>query len=151
MYCDVRQWHHARRRIIVASHPAAHPRERDTEKSGSLPRLGSIRKRLTRWRSRRWARTVKSDVAAGSSRLSISASRNASAINVILKAATASPRNCESFPHLNFDRIGGGRESVCATGHCFDAIFRSELTEGVGTRRALQPSAFSECRKINSR
>jgi hypothetical protein len=31
----------------------------------------------------------------------------------------------------------------------FDAIFRSELTEGTGTRRALQPSALSECRKIN--
>ena len=38
--------------------------------------------------------------------------------------------NCESFLHLIFDRIGGGRGSVCATGHCFDAIFRSELTEG---------------------
>jgi hypothetical protein len=37
-----------------------------------------------------------------------------------------------------------------ATGHCFDAFFRSKLAEGVGTRRALQPSAFSECRKINS-
>jgi exodeoxyribonuclease V alpha subunit len=29
---------------------------------------------------------------------------------------------------LIFDRIGRG--SVCATGHCFDAFFRSELTEG---------------------
>jgi hypothetical protein len=37
--------------------------------------------------------------------------------------------NCENFVHLIFDRIGGGRGSVCATGHCFDAIFRSELTE----------------------
>jgi hypothetical protein len=35
--------------------------------------------------------------------------------------------------------------------YCFDAILRSELTEGAGTRRALQPSALSECRKINSR
>jgi hypothetical protein len=43
---------------------------------------------------------------------------------------------------LIFDRVGGGRGSVCATGHCFDAFFRSELTGG--TRRALQPSAFSE-------
>ena len=60
------------------------------------------------------------------------------------------PANCESFLHLIFDRIGRGRGSVCATGHCFDAIFRSELTEG-RARRALQPSAFSECRKINSR
>jgi hypothetical protein len=39
-----------------------------------------------------------------------------------------------------------GRGSVCATGHCFDAIFRSELTEGAGTRRVLQPSALCECR-----
>ena len=37
--------------------------------------------------------------------------------------------NCESFLHLIFDRIGHGRGSVCATGHCFDAFFRSELTE----------------------
>ena len=29
---------------------------------------------------------------------------------------------------LIFDRIGRG--FVCATGHCFDAFFRSELTEG---------------------
>ena len=29
-----------------------------------------------------------------------------------------------------FEHIGRGRGSVCATGHCFDAIFRSELTEG---------------------
>jgi hypothetical protein len=29
--------------------------------------------------------------------------------------------------------------------------FRSKLTEGVSTRRALQPSALSECGKINSR
>jgi hypothetical protein len=42
------------------------------------------------------------------------------------------PANCESFLHLSFDRIGGGRGSVCATGHCFGAIFRSELTEGGG-------------------
>jgi hypothetical protein len=40
------------------------------------------------------------------------------------------PANCESFLHLIFDRIGGGRGSVCATGHCLTAIFRSELTEG---------------------
>ena len=33
----------------------------------------------------------------------------------------------ESFLHLIFDRIGGGRESICATGHCFDD-FRSKLT-----------------------
>jgi hypothetical protein len=32
----------------------------------------------------------------------------------------------------------------------FDAFFRSKLTEG-RARRTLQPSAFSECRKINSR
>jgi hypothetical protein len=31
------------------------------------------------------------------------------AINVILKAAMASPPHCESFLHLIFDRIGGGR------------------------------------------
>jgi hypothetical protein len=36
-----------------------------------------------------------------------------------------------SFPHLIFDRISGGRGCVCATGHCFDAFFRSELTEGI--------------------
>ena len=35
MYCDVREWHHTGRRILVASHPAAHPRERDTEKAGA--------------------------------------------------------------------------------------------------------------------
>ena len=61
-------------------------------------------------------------------RRSISASRNALAINVILKAAMASPPQIARA--LIFDRIGGGRGSVCATGHCFDAIFRSELTEG---------------------
>jgi len=42
--------------------------------------------------------------------------------------------------------------SICLCNrHLFDAIFRSELTEAAGTRRALQPSALSECRKINSR
>jgi hypothetical protein len=34
MYCDVREWHHSRRRILVAPHPTAHPRERDTENLG---------------------------------------------------------------------------------------------------------------------
>jgi hypothetical protein len=29
-----------------------------------------------------------------------------------------------------FEHVGRGRGSVCATGHCFDAFFRSELTEG---------------------
>jgi len=52
----------------------------------------------------------------------------------------------------NYQSCDGGApancESLLVTG--FDAFFRSELTEGVGTRRALQPSAFSECRKINS-
>jgi hypothetical protein len=52
------------------------------------------------------------------------------AINVILKAAMTAPQNCESFLYLIFDRIGGDRGSVCATGRCFDAFFRSELTEG---------------------
>jgi hypothetical protein len=43
-------------------------------------------------------------------RRSISASENALAINVILKAAMAyPPANCESFLHLIFDRIGRGR------------------------------------------
>jgi ATP-dependent exoDNAse (exonuclease V) alpha subunit len=37
--------------------------------------------------------------------------------------------------------------SACAT----VTVFRPELTEAAGTRRALQPSALSECRKINSR
>jgi hypothetical protein len=32
-----------------------------------------------------------------------------------------------------------------------DAIFRSRLTGAAGTRRALQQSALSECREINSR
>jgi hypothetical protein len=62
------------------------------------------------------------------------------------------PANCESFLHLIFDRIGGGRESVCATGHCFDAFFRSELTEGhtpgvtanCQLRRALGHLCFGE-------
>ena len=36
-------------------------------------------------------------------------------------------RNCESFLHLIFDRIGGDRGFVCATGHCFDD-FRSRST-----------------------
>ena len=58
------------------------------------------------------------------------------------------PANCESFLHLIFEHIGGAPGSVCATGHCYDAIFRSELTEG-RARQALQPSALSECRKIN--
>ena len=40
------------------------------------------------------------------------------------------PQNCEGFLHLIFDHVGGGQGSVCATGHCFDAFFRSELTEG---------------------
>src|SRR5580704_8561573 len=40
------------------------------------------------------------------------------------------PANCESFRRLIFDRIGRGRGSVCATGHRFDAFFRSKLTEG---------------------
>jgi hypothetical protein len=41
-------------------------------------------------------------------RRSISASGKALAINVILKAAMASPpANCESFLHLISDRIGG--------------------------------------------
>jgi hypothetical protein len=31
-------------------------------------------------------------------------------------------RKLRSFPHFIFDRIGGGRESVCATGRCFDAF-----------------------------
>ena len=51
------------------------------------------------------------------------------------------PANCESFLHLIFDRIGGdGRGSVCATRHCFDAFFRSELTEtpGVTAIRVLR-------------
>jgi hypothetical protein len=60
------------------------------------------------------------------------------------------PANCESFPHLILDRIGRRRGSVCATSHCFGVIFRLELTEPAGIRRALQPSALSECRKINS-
>ena len=42
----------------------------------------------------------------------------------------SAPTNCESFLHLIFDRVGGGRGSICA-----DAIFRSELTERAGTRR----------------
>src|ERR1700686_1824485 len=57
-----------------------------------------------------------------------------------------SPANCESFPHLIFDRIGGGRGSVCATGHCL-----TRANGGAGARRGVQPSAFSESRKINSR
>jgi hypothetical protein len=49
----------------------------------------------------------------------------------IASETSMSPQqNCDSFLHLIFDRIGGGRGSVRATGHCFDAIFRSELTEG---------------------
>jgi hypothetical protein len=75
-------------------------------------------------------------------RRSIPASRNALAINAILKAAMASP------PQIaRAHRIGGGRGSVCATGRCFDAIVRSGLTEGA--RQALQPSALTEWRKIN--
>ena len=27
MYCDVREWHHTRRRILVAPHPTAHPKK----------------------------------------------------------------------------------------------------------------------------
>jgi hypothetical protein len=49
------------------------------------------------------------------------------------------PANCESFLRLIFDRIGRGRRSVCATGHCFDAIFRSELTEGAHAKRYSHP------------
>jgi hypothetical protein len=49
------------------------------------------------------------------------------------------PRKLRSFPYLIFDRIGGGRESVCATGHCFDAFFRSELTEGAHAERYSHP------------
>ena len=39
---------------------------------------------------------------------------------------------------------------MCNRYTAFDAIVRSELTEEVGTRPALQPSALSECGKINS-
>src|ERR1700726_2291295 len=62
-------------------------------------------------------------------RRSISASRNALAINVILKAAMASSPQI-ARASFTFEHIGRGRGSVCATGHCFDAFFRSELTEG---------------------
>jgi hypothetical protein len=61
-------------------------------------------------------------------RRSISASRNALAINVILKAAMASPPQNYFAPHLRSHRPRSG--SACATGHSFDAIFKSELTEG---------------------
>jgi hypothetical protein len=47
-----------------------------------------------------------------------------------INADGVAPANCESFLHLIFDRIGRGRGSVCATGHCFDAFCRSELTKG---------------------
>jgi hypothetical protein len=41
------------------------------------------------------------------------------AINLILKAAMASPQqNWESFLHLIFEHIGGAQGSVCAAGHC---------------------------------
>jgi hypothetical protein len=32
------------------------------------------------------------------------------------------PRKLRKLPHLIFDRMGRGRESVCATGHCFDSF-----------------------------
>jgi hypothetical protein len=83
-------------------------------------------------------------------RRSISASRNALAINVILKAAMTSPPKLRSFPHLNL------QIASAAIGDLFmqpvtalTRFFRSKLTGG--TRQALQPSALSECRKINSR
>src|SRR5580704_3726299 len=62
-------------------------------------------------------------------RRSISASGNALAINVILKAAMASPPQI-ARASCTSSSIASRRGSVCATGHCFDAIFRSELTEG---------------------
>jgi hypothetical protein len=75
-------------------------------------------------------------------RRSISASRNALAANVILKAARASrPQNCESFLRLIFDHIGGDWGSVYATGHtALTRFFKSELTEpaGVTAIRALR-------------
>jgi hypothetical protein len=52
-------------------------------------------------------------------------------------------------PHLRSHRRRSG--SACATGHSFDAIFKSELAEGHQTRWGLQPSTLSECRKIDSR
>ena len=38
-----------------------------------------------------------------------------------------------------------------AVDHVIDAVFRSELTKGMGTCRALQPPPLTESRKINSR
>jgi hypothetical protein len=77
-------------------------------------------------------RTKPDDTAA--ERRSISASRNA----LILEAAMASPPQIARASFI-FDRIGGGRGSVCATGHCFDAFFRSELTEGAHAGRYSHP------------
>ena len=68
----------------------------------------------------------------------IDASSNAS----LLKFHVA-PANCESFLHLIFDRIGGGRESVCATRHCFDD-FRSKLTGGHAERYSQPRSSNAE-------
>ena len=58
----------------------------------------------------------------------------------ILKAATASPPKLRELSAPIFDRIGGGRESICATGHCFDD-FGSKLrgdTPSVTANRALR-------------
>src|SRR5580704_17392134 len=62
-------------------------------------------------------------------RRSISASRNALPINVILKAAMASPRELRDLaaPHVR----SHPRSGICLCNRSlFDAIFRSELTEG---------------------
>src|SRR3984893_17829726 len=84
-------------------------------------------------------------------RRSISASGNALAINVILKAAMASPPQITKASCTSSSIASAAVGDLFAQpGHCFDAFFRSKLTEG-RARRALQPSAFSECRKINSR
>ena len=63
---------------------------------------------------------------------SISASRNALAINVILKAAMALPpqiarASCTSSSIASAVTVG---DLSAQPGHCFDAFFRSELTEG---------------------
>ena len=51
--------------------------------------------------------------------------------------------NCENFVHLIFDRIGGGRGSICAAGHCFDD-FRSKLTGGYAQRYSQPRSSNAE-------
>jgi hypothetical protein len=99
MYCDVRQWHHTRRSLLVASNIRRRILEKGIPKKRVPAETRISRKTINKMAIEALGKIGKSDIAAGSSRRSISASRNALAINVILKAAmTSPPRKLRELP-----------------------------------------------------